>query len=447
MKNLYYFVAFILLIGVNPGCRPAKVTPKLTSADITKVINQMMVVMIHDVTNPPLAARFFAYTSMSGYEVLSKNDPKMQRLDTILNNYPAIKPPSVTTGFDTRLSAVFAMVATASKLQPSGAALKAFEQKLIDSCLNAGFSQGKIDSSLKYGQQISAQVLAYAKSDGYNKISNYKRYILKETPGSWDPTPPAYIAAVEPYFSTVRPLTLKSSGQFIPVPPVPFSTEKSSAFYKYLLQCHSLDADSLSADKRTVAAFWDCNPFAVQDNGHMQIGLKKISPGAHWMGITGIACKKAGVDFESAIQVNTMVAIGLMDSFISCWNEKYKTNRIRPETAIHKYMDARWHSFLQTPPFPEYLSGHSVISSTAAAILTSFFGDNFKYTDDVEVDFGVPARQFNSFNKAATEAGYSRLLGGIHFQDGITNGKTQGELVGAWVLGKFNYNGKKPITN
>ncbi|MBD1362460.1 vanadium-dependent haloperoxidase [Mucilaginibacter sp. ZT4R22] len=444
MKNLYYSIAFILLISVNLGCRPAKITPKLTSADITKVINQMMVEMIHDVTNPPLAARFFAYTCISGYEVLSQNDPKMQQLDTILNGYPAIKAPSVTTGFDTRLSAVFAMVATASKLQPSGAALKVFEQKLIDSCINAGFSQGKIDSSLKYGQQISAQLLAYAKSDGYNKISNYKRYTLKGTPGSWDPTPPAYIAAVEPYFRTVRPLTLKSSGQFIPVPPVPFSTDKTSAFYKYLLQCHSLDADSLSADQRTVAAFWDCNPFAVQDNGHMQIGLKKISPGAHWMGITGIACKKAGVDFERAMRVNTMVAIGLMDSFISCWNEKYKTNRIRPETAIHKYMDARWHSFLQTPPFPEYLSGHSFISSTAAAILTSFFGDNFKYTDDVEVAFGIPPREFSSFNKAAVEAGYSRLLGGIHFQDGISNGKMQGELVGAWVLGKFT--GKTPVT-
>ncbi|MEO7214677.1 vanadium-dependent haloperoxidase [Mucilaginibacter sp.] len=443
MKYLYFPVAIILLISVNLGCGPAKVTPKLTSADITKVINQMMVGMLHDVTNPPLAARFFSYTCISGYEVLSKSDSKLQGLESVLNNYPKIRNPSVT-GFDPRLSAVFAMIATASKLQPSGPAMKVFEQKLIDSCLNAGFSRGKIDSSLKYGQQISAQIMAYAKSDGYNKISNYKRYTLTGTPGSWDPTPPAYIAAVEPYFSTVRPLTLKASGQFVPAPPVPFSTDKGSAFYKYLLQCHSFDADSLSTDQRTIAAFWDCNPFAVQDNGHMQIGLKKISPGAHWMGITGIACKKAGASFERSMEVNTMVAISLMDGFIACWNEKYKTNRIRPETAIHQYMDPRWHSFLQTPPFPEYLSGHSFISSAAAGILTSFFGDNFTYTDDVEVAFGIPPRKFSSFNKAAEEAGYSRLLGGIHFQDGITNGKKQGELVGAWVLGKFNHNSKPP---
>ncbi|OOQ59748.1 vanadium-dependent haloperoxidase [Mucilaginibacter pedocola] len=440
MKNLYNFLAFIFVAVAITACRSARVAPQLTSVDVTKVINQMADRMVHDVTNPPLAARFFSYTCISGYEVLCANNPKLRKLDGVLNNYPVIKKPA-TKGFDTRLSAIFAMIATASKLQPSGAALQEFRQKLIDSCLNEGFSQSCIDSSAKFAQQISAQIIAYAKSDGYNKISNYKRYTLKGTPGSWDPTPPAYIAAVEPYFNTVRPLTLTSAAQFVPAPPARFSTDTSSEFHKYLLQCHSFDADSLSEEQRTVAAFWDCNPFAVQDNGHMQIGLKKISPGAHWMGITGIACKKAGVDFEKSVQVHTMVAIGLMDSFISCWNEKYKTNRIRPETAIHKYMDPRWHSFLQTPPFPEYLSGHSFISATAAAILTSFFGDKFSYTDDVEVSFGIKPRNFSSFNSAATEAGYSRLLGGIHFQDGITNGKKQGELVGAWVLGKFN--GKK----
>jgi hypothetical protein len=91
---------------------------------------------------------------------------------------------------------------------------------------------------------------------------------------------------------------------------------------------------------------------------------------------------------------------------------------------------------LQTPPFPEYLSGHSTISSAAALILTHYFGDNFKYTDTVEQRFHLPARHFDSFQQAAIEAGLSRFYGGIHFMDAIDNGRRQGLQVGEWVLQK-----------
>lgn len=195
--------------------------------------------------------------------------------------------------------------------------------------------------------------------------------------------------------------------------------------------------DSLSDDHQLIASFWDCNPFAVQENGHLLIGLKKISPGAHWLGITGIACEKEKKSFDETLHIYTMVSVGLMDAFICCWDEKYRSNRIRPETAIRKYIDVKWMPLIQTPPFPEYLSGHSVISASSAAILTHFFGDHFNYTDNVEVRYGLPARSFNSFREAAKEAAVSRFYGGIHFMDAVDNGFQQGEKVGEWVLGKL----------
>ena len=168
----------------------------------------------------------------------------------------------------------------------------------------------------------------------------------------------------------------------------------------------------------------------------MLVGLKKISPGAHWMGITAIACQQAHVPFAKAMQVTTTVAIGLMDSFICCWDDKYKTNRIRPETAIHKYIDPNWKPLLQTPPFPEYISGHSVISTTSAVILTHFLGDKFHYTDNVEIAYGIHSRTFSSFRQAANEAAMSRFWGGIHFKDAIEEGQLQGDQVGQWVIKK-----------
>jgi len=130
------------------------------------------------------------------------------------------------------------------------------------------------------------------------------------------------------------------------------------------------------------------------------------------------------------------VSIGLMDSFMCCWDEKYRSNRIRPETAIRKYIDPNWRPLLQTPPFPEYLSGHSCISSTSAVILTSYFGGNLHYTDNVEEKYGLPPRSFTSFKQAAGEAGMSRFWGGIHFEDAINSGMMQGTKVGEWVVNK-----------
>ena len=175
----------------------------------------------------------------------------------------------------------------------------------------------------------------------------------------------------------------------------------------------------------------------MQDGGHLQYGFKKISPGAHWLGIAGIACLNANKGFEETMQIYTSVSIGLMDAFICCWDEKYRSNRVRPETAIRKYIDPQWAPLLQTPPFPEYLSGHSVISNASAAILTHYFGNNFSYSDSVEVAYGLPSRAFQSFQQAAAEAAISRFYGGIHFMDAITNGQQQGTKVGAWVLQKI----------
>lgn len=135
------------------------------------------------------------------------------------------------------------------------------------------------------------------------------------------------------------------------------------------------------------------------------------------------------------MMVHTAGAIGLMDSFIGCWDEKFCSNRIRPETAIRNVIDPTWRPLLQTPPFPEYLSGHSTISSASAVILTHYFGDNFSYTDTVEDRFGLKPRSYRSFAKAADEAGQSRFYGGIHFMDAITNGRIQGDKVGKWVIG------------
>lgn len=417
------------------SCARKQPEPAFTSLQISQIISKMTDVMVHDVTNPPLAARFFAYACLAGYEVVAQHDRTAPGMFGVLNQYPRVEKPAVPSGYSYSLSALLAMLETAQKMQPSGALLANYQQQFLDSCRQAGMAEEVITHSLAYAQAVSKQILAYAKADGYRRISNYPRYAPTNQARTWYPTPPGYFAPVEPYFNTVRPFTLDTCAQFKPAPPVAFSPQKNSAFFQ-LLQAAYQEGITLPKEHRAIAAFWDCNPFALQDNGHMLVGMKKISPGAHWLGITGIACRQARVNFAQALRVHTLVSVALTDGFIACWDEKFRSNRIRPETAIRKYLDPKWHPFLQTPPFPEYLSGHSTISAAAAVVLTHYFGDNFTYQDTVEVRFGLPTRQFASFQQAATEAGISRFYGGIHFMDAIENGRQQGLRVGEWVVNK-----------
>lgn len=415
------------------GCRQPERNMSFDSVHIRQVIGKMTDIMVHDVTNPPLAARFFAYTCLAGYEVAAQHHAKLRSMQNALRRYPTIRKPDSIRGYHPELAALLAMIQTARNLQPSGSLLEDFEKSFLDSCRQAGLPEEMMRSSVQYARVISSQVLAYAKADGYSRISNFARYTPAGGAGSWYPTPPAYLPAVEPYFHSIRPFTLDTCSQFRPLPPVPFSEQRNSAFYRMMLQNYRYN---LTSEQKSIAAYWDCNPFAVQDNGHLLVGLKKISPGAHWLSITGIACTQAGKSFNQSLQVFTLVAIGLYDGFICCWEEKYRSNRIRPETAIRRYLDPNWTPLLQTPPFPEYVSGHSTISAAAATILTHFFGADFSFTDATEVRYGLGTRSFSSFHQAAQEAAISRFYGGIHFMDAIDNGLVQGGKVGTWVLQK-----------
>jgi membrane-associated phospholipid phosphatase len=123
-----------------------------------------------------------------------------------------------------------------------------------------------------------------------------------------------------------------------------------------------------------------------------------------------------------------------MDAFISVWDEKFRSEVIRPETVINDTIDRAWRPLLQTPPFPEYPSGHSVVSTAVAETLTSLFGDDFAFADDVETRFGLPVRSFSSFRQAAEEAAISRLYGGIHYPMAIEQGKVQGRALGTFIV-------------
>lgn len=242
--------------------------------------------------------------------------------------------------------------------------------------------------------------------------------------------------AIEPHWGKLRTFFIDSAQQFRPLPPTSFSKDSSSQFYQQAKAVYEA-VKNLTAEQKEIANFWDCNPFKMHVNGHVMYATKKISPGGHWVNIATLVCKQTNADAVRSAEVYAVVCITLADCFISCWDEKYRSRVIRPETYINQYINESWMPLLQTPPFPEYTSGHSVVSGACAVVLSKYFGDAFAYIDSTEMEFDIPARSFISFMQAADEAAISRFYGGIHYMPAIVNGLKEGKAIGEFVCKKI----------
>ena len=403
----------------------------------------LTMVMVHDVVNPPAASRYYSYAMIGAYDIVAQNDPSIQGPSGFIRSYTPARISRTPGSYDHRIAALYCILETGRQLLPSGFTLQENENKFLRSLRKKKVPAALITRSVAVAGEVAAQVVSWSKTDHYNKLSTLLRYTPLKEEGHWYPTPPAYMEAVEPHWNTIRPMVIDSANQFPAPPLVKFSKDTASDMYKLVKEVYAV-SKQLTPEQIAMAGFWDCNPFAVNTSGHMMIGFKKISPGGHWMDIAGIATGQAGLDLDHAILVHAVVAVTLMDAFISCWEEKYQSNRIRPETYINKYMDAKWQPLLQTPPFPEYTSGHSVISTASAEVLTWLLKDHFSYTDNTEELWDIKPRTFSSFRQAAEEAAQSRLYGGIHYRDAITGGQAEGKALGEKVIERLRAAGVKP---
>ena len=426
---------FILSLLVN-FCSAQPLSWDDDAAPLHRSEKALTDVIVHDVFSPPVASRIYAYANIAGYETLVHQHPEYISLQTQLDSFPLIPAPSNKISFS--LAAVYSFLSVGKKL--------IFSETILQDSINnilRWYKNKKIDAtvyrhSIEYGMQVADSIISWLAKDHYKETRNLRRYAYLKEEGKWSPTPPGYFAAVEPYWNKIRCLILDSARQFIPKKVVTFSKDTGSEFYTQAYEVYKA-GNNLSKEEKAIASFWDCNPFDLNTSGHLNFASKKISPGGHWINITGLACRQTNSDIIKSSAAYTIVSIALFDAFISCWDEKYRSNSIRPETYINKYIDQSWRPLLQTPPFPEYTSGHSVISTASAVVLTKIFGGNFSFADNTETEFNLPTRHFPSFIEASKEAAISRFYGGIHYHSAIINGQDEGYKIGEEVLKKIHF--------
>lgn len=436
MKIQYFNLITLFLLLLTLACKPAKDEnfvvddPKL----IHQSMNKLTEIMVHDIFSPPVASRIYAYSSIAAYEALAHNYPEYRSLAGQINELEEGPAPEAGKEYCFPLSGIHAFLQVGKALIFSEDVMEAYAHEVYQKYQNA-LSEDVYERSMAYGDEVAQHILAWASKDNYNETRTFPKFTVMDEPGRWQPTPPDYMDGIEPHWNKIRTLVLDSARQFPPEKPTKFDMGKGSQFYKEALEVYETDVN-LTQEQADIASFWDCNPYVSHHQGHVMFATKKITPGGHWMGITSIAAQKDSASLMETVRAYTLVSIALFDGFISCWDEKYYSNLIRPETVINTYIDEEWAPLLQTPPFPEYPSGHSVISSSAAIALTHLYGDKFHFVDSTEVAYGLAPREFNSFIEASEEAAISRLYGGIHYMPAIENGVAQGRKVGDLVVNK-----------
>ncbi|MGB5554332.1 MAG: vanadium-dependent haloperoxidase [Flavobacteriaceae bacterium] len=431
------YIILLILVFVSCGKENKGKTIAISPEDLHLSVDKVIEIMIHDIFSPPVASRIFAYPNIAAYEIIALKDDQYRSLEGQVAQLGAIPRPDSTQNINYELAALVAHLEISKRLIFSEKRLETLRDSLYT--LWSGQNEQVFNDSKTYGLQVADFIGEWMKKDNYAQTRTMPKFTVDtDDQTRWQPTPPAYIEGIEPHWNKIRPFVIDSASQFKPTPPPPFSMEEGSDFYKELKEVYDISnqitANGDDSEEVKIAQFWDCNPYVSVTRGHLMFATKKISPGAHWIGITKIASRKTNSDFAKTLYAYTKTSIAIADAFISCWDEKYRSNLVRPETLINQHIDENWQPVLQTPPFPEYTSGHSVVSGAAATALTEIFGDNFSFDDDTEVAYGLPVRSFKSFNTAADEAAISRMYGGIHYRTAVEVGVKQGRELGSFVI-------------
>ncbi len=379
--------------------------------------------------SPPVASRAFAYLGVTAFEALASGPDNLQSLAGQLNGLTPLPKRETGKVYDDASVVDTAMAFAAknffSNTGPTGQRALGAMSSRMRKTVSAGLPADVLARSEAHGLAVGEHILAWSKDDGGSVVENMGfplEYALSEGPEHWVPT--SLVAQQQmpllPAWGKNRTFaTPDGSACGLPNPPA-YSEDKASEFYKEAFEVYTA-VKEITPEQRAIARFWSDDPM-----------LSPTPPG-HWISIALQILARDKVDAEKTAEVLARLGITLADAFIGCWDAKFEFDLVRPLTYIRRVIDPKWEALLNTPPFPEYPSGHSTQSGAAAVVLAHMFGENFAFEDTTHEADGLPVRKYASFWAAAEEAGISRLYGGIHFRAAIDRGLEQGRCIGAYA--------------
>jgi len=376
---------------------------------------------------PPVAARAFGYTGVALYESIQYGMPdkvslsgKITDFDPNFSNIDGkdIYWPLVANATMAEMTKYFYNNTTPERYQ----AILELEERFNNEA-RALISGQAFENSLALSRDVTNQVITYSLNDGGHnaQFRNFPSdYNPPVGPQFWVPTAPNFLPALQPYWGSNRPFLVANIESTQPATPPTYSTDPNSTFYERAMEVYTT-VNNATNEEIIIAEFWSDDPVTT------------ATPPGHSISILNQLLSSNGANLAESSEAFAKLGIAISDAFVSCWKTKYETNYMRPITYIRNNIDANWNTILETPPFPEYTSGHSVQSGALAELMTDLYGDDYNFTDrthENRSDIDGTPRNYNSFYEMANEAALSRLYGGIHYDEAIFLGLEQGYAIG-----------------
>jgi hypothetical protein len=466
----------LLLAAAAVGC--GRAAPPVESTFVAEWMQNHYGLIRAERISPPVASRVMAYSAVAIYQGIATNSKVLRSLVGQVNGLDSLPQPAPGSRIDPQLAALEAERTVLDTLYREGlpqtkAAIAALSDSLRSARVAQGISTTMETQSTEYGRRLGLAILAWAGRDGFDttrtipwkppvgpqywvnssgadeyipqNLSPARDFVAFDNPSASlkpgqaseralivnrpKPTSITTVKAVnptgatEPWWGTLRPFALATATECPIAPPAQYSADKTSDFYREAKA--TFDAGSnLDDEKHRIVLYWADNPG--------QSG----TPVGHWLSIGSQMVAQRHLDAEQAAELFVLASMAQADAFIAAWEVKYQTMVIRPNTYINRIIDPKWQTDIITPPFPEYPSGHSVQSASAAAVMTALLGDEVAFDDSTNLALGHPVRRFGSFWKAAQEAAISRLYGGIHYPMAVDHGAELGRCIGEKVIAR-----------
>lgn len=305
----------------------------------------------------------------------------------------------------------------------------------------SGYEEATIQRSIDLGEAVSQIINGWSRTDitghdAFNRVTQ-PSYVPPSGPGKWEPTKPDFTPAGFPYWGEVRAFVLSRDNLEVS-PPVEYSTDTASVFYKQALETYILTnaaRENPDSEDAWIAQFWsdDC------------IGLT-YSTASRWISIMTQVLEKEKLNLAESVVAYTRFSIALCDVGICAWRNKYKYNVLRPIDYISDVIDPEWQTLMcpdengvtTTPASPAYPSAHASFAAAAAGVLEAIFGKDYIFTDKSHknrTEFNGTPRTYQSFTDMAEECAYSRLPLGVQFRMSTETGLGLGYKVADAVNG------------
>lgn len=373
-------------------------------------------------TPPPIAARNQAIVQVAMFDAINIIERRYQSFSI----EPGEFLRSDTDGASTTAAAAQAAYQIILDLQPGAAVLEEARLQLERSLQDIPDGDAK-QRGIDIGQRVADRILRARRNDG--ALGAQDRYIPGTAPGSYQPTN-ADGAVALPGFGNVQTFVIPTADRFTPAGPPIYGGNQYAIELNEVQRLGGFDSNSRTTDQSQIAVFW---AYDRPDT---------FRPPAQWNQIAQVESLRSGLSTLENARLFAHLNLAQADSGIVAWNTKYRYNQLRPVSAVRSadsdgnsstFGDENWQSFLPTPPFPDYISGHSTFGAAAAEVLSDYFGNNYQFRATSQEIPGI-YRSFRNFQEAADENGRSRIYGGVHVESANRDGLAAGRAVARYVL-------------